>query len=99
MTDLKPSPQPHAQRQDDQPTTADLTKTEERIFDGLVAGKTRREICQELGIGRTQYHYHVHAVQRYFRVRTTVEAVLAYVRQKAALEGPPTPSRPTGPGR
>jgi len=79
------------ERLDDQPPAAGLTETEGRIFDGMVAGKTRREICQELGISRSLYHYHVHAVRRYFRVRTTVEAVLAYVRQKTTTEGSPTP--------
>jgi len=61
------------------------------ILDGLVAAKTCRETCQELGISRSLYHYHLHAMRRYFRVRTTVEAVLAYVRQKVTLEGSPTP--------
>jgi len=91
MTDLEPSPQPNGQRQDDRPPAAGLTELEERIFGGLVAGKTRREICTELGIGRTLYHFHVHAVRRYFRVRTTVEAVVAYVRYKAAREDSPIP--------
>jgi len=84
MTDSKPSPQPYG-------PAAGLAETEERIFDGLLAGKTRGEICRELGISRSQYHYHLHAMRRYFRVRTTVEAVVAYTRLKAALEGSPTP--------
>jgi len=79
------------ERQDGQPSAAGLTKTEERIFDDLIAGKSCRETCQELGISRSLYHYHLHAMRRYFRVRTTVEAILAYVRHKAAREDPPTP--------
>jgi len=76
---------------DDQPPAAGLTETEEQIFDALVAGKTRREICRELSMGRTVYYYHLHAMRRYFRVRTTMEAVLTYVRHKAAREDSPTP--------
>jgi DNA-binding CsgD family transcriptional regulator len=90
MTDLEPSPQPNGQCQDGRPPAAGLTELEERIFDGLVIGKARREICRELGMGRTLYYLHVHAVRRYFRVRTTVEAVVAYVRYKAAHEDSPT---------
>ena len=88
MTDLEPS-QPNGQRHDDRPTAAGLTEIEQRILDALVAGKTRREICHELGISPSLYHYHLHALRRYFRVRTTVEVVLAYMRQKAGPEGSP----------
>jgi len=88
-----PSDRPKAgdECQDDQSSAGALTDTEERIFDALVAGKTRGEICRELGMGRTLYYYHLHAMRRYFRVETTTQAVLAYVRYKAAREGSPTP--------
>ncbi len=91
MADSKAEPHTGDEHQDDPLSAAGLTDVEKRIFDGLVAGKTRREICRELGISRSLYHYHIHAMRRYFRVRTTVEAVLAYVRQKATLEDSPTP--------
>jgi len=59
-----------------------LTELEEQILEALAHGKTRPEICQEVGISLSAFQYYVHALRRYFRVRTTVEAVVAYTRQR-----------------
>ena len=61
-----------------------LTEMEEWILRALATGRTRRELCRELGISHSLYHYHLHAIRRYFRVRTNMEAVLAYVRRQPA---------------
>ena len=68
-----------------------LTELEEQILEALAHGKVRQEICQELGISRTMYGYHLHALRRYFRVRTTVEAVAVYTRQRRPQEFLPAP--------
>ena len=70
---------------DDRLRTVGLTETEERILDGLASGRTGLQICQGLGISRTQYHHYLHALRRYLRVRTTTEAVALYVRLKSGL--------------
>ena len=83
MTDPKPSPQTCGQPDDGRPPAGGLTRTERRICDGLLAGKTRSQICRELGISCSLYHYHLHGLRRYSRVRTTVEAVVAWVRERS----------------
>ena len=63
-----------------------LTDIEEGILDGLAAGKTRQEICHEQGIGHTAYDTYLLGVRRYLRVRTTIEAVAVYLKEKMKNE-------------
>jgi len=73
-------------RQDDRLRAVGLTEMEERIFEGLIHGKTRRQICREQGIGHTAYDNYLALARRYLGVRTTVEAVAIYVREKIRRE-------------
>jgi len=80
MPDQRPPPT------DDRLRAVGLTEMEERIFAGLAAGKTRREICREQGIGHTAYDGYLRMARRYLGVRTTIEAVAFYVREKTRQE-------------
>jgi len=47
---------------------------------------TRREICRERGIGHSTYDAYLRMARRYLGVRTTLEAVAVYIRDKAKRE-------------
>ena len=86
MTDREAQPHPNGQRRDDHLSAVGLTEMEERIFAGLAAGMTRGEICREQGIGHTAYDNYLRMARRYLGVRTPVEAVVIYVRDKRKEE-------------
>ena len=82
MADRKAAPRAKGEQEEEKLSEVGLTQMEEEILEGLAHGKPRRRICQELGISRSLYHYYLHGVRRHLRVRTTIEAVLAYQQQK-----------------
>ena len=82
MADLKVAPHSGGPDEEERLLAGELTEMEEWIMNALAHGEMRQEICKELGISSSLYHYHLHALRRYFRVRTTMEAVVGYVSGK-----------------
>ena len=86
MADRKGGPHSNEPNHDDRLRAVGLTEMEERIFDGLAHGMTRREICREQGIGHSAYDGYLALARRYLGVRTTIEAVAVYIRDKMKRE-------------